>query len=131
MTPHLLYVDDEEDLRMLVQSHLAAEGYHIEVAPDGPAALAMIEATPFDVILLDLHMPGMGGAAVVAELRQRDLHPTIIILTGDSSEDAAIQCGLLGAAGVLRKPFSFTDLALAIGRAMNPTATGSTTPPTP
>ncbi len=128
MTPHVLYVDDEEDLRMLVQSHLAEEGYKIEVAADGPAALGKIGETSFDVILLDLHMPGMGGADVVAELRRRNLHPPVVILTGDSSRDAELQCSLLGAAGVLKKPFSFGNLADAIGRAMKTAETGDKAP---
>ena len=128
MSLHVLYVDDEEDLRLLVQSHLAADGFNIEVAANGLTALSMIEAASFDVILLDLHMPGMGGAGVVAELRRRNLHPIIIILTGDSSQDAELLCGLLGAAGVLKKPFSFTDLAAAIERATSAAGTGSTAP---
>ncbi len=128
MAPHVLYVDDEDDLRMLVESHLADEGYHVEVAADGRAALGKIGGTSFDVILLDLHMPGMDGADVVAELRRRDLHPPVVILTGDSSREAELQCSLLGAAGLLKKPFSFGTLADAIGRAMKAAKTGDTTP---
>ncbi len=128
MTPRVLYVDDEEDLRELVQCHLAADGFTVELAPDGTTALAMIGESSFDIILLDLHMPGMSGAAVVAELRRRNLFPTIIILTGDSSQDAELQTRLLGAAGVLKKPFSFGDLTVAINRALNAAATGNTAP---
>ncbi len=128
MTRRVLYVDDEEDLRMLVQCQLAAEGYTVEVAPDGPTALGMIGESSFDIILLDLHMPGMSGAAVVAELRRRNLHPLFIILTGDASQDADLQCRLLGAAGVLKKPFSFGDLGVAIERALQGAESGNTAP---
>jgi DNA-binding response OmpR family regulator len=119
MTPRILYVDDEADLRQLVQSQLSLEGFHIDVASDGPAALAMMSSSPYDLILLDLHMPSMGGAEVVEELRRRKLHPTVIILTGESEEEAIACSHSLGAAAYLTKPFKFRDLLASVRRALN------------
>jgi two-component system alkaline phosphatase synthesis response regulator PhoP len=114
MALRLLYVDDEEDLRTLVQCQLALAGHTVEVAPDGTSALATMERTPFDLVLLDLHMPVMDGAEVIRRMRARGISSAVILLTGDSPRDAGLQTRELGAAGYLTKPFHCSDLLAAI-----------------
>lgn len=118
MTTRILYVDDEDDLRTLVQCQLSLEGYAVEVAPDGLTAIEMLESSSYDLVLLDLHMPGMDGAEVMQQLRQRNLNPKVVILTGDNPAEAGAKCRRFGVEGYLTKPFHFSDLAATINHAV-------------
>ena len=117
MSARILYIDDEEDLRILVQSQLELEGFSVDLAGNGISAIDMIARTSYDVILLDLHLPDMSGADIVEELNRRGLHPHLVILSGDSSEEAQSRCIALGVKHFLHKPFHFRDLISSIGRA--------------
>ena len=122
----LLVVDDNEMNRDMLARRLARRGYTVTVAEDGYQALALIEAQQFDVVLLDIMMPGISGLDVLKTLRQRyavaDL-PVIMATAKDQSEDivAALQ---LGANDYVTKPLDFpvvlarTQTQLALKRAM-------------
>lgn len=127
MTTRILYVDDEDDLRTLVQCQLSLEGYAVEVAPDGLTAIEMLESSSYDLVLLDLHMPGMDGAEVMQQLRQRNLNPKVVILTGDNPAEAGAKCRRFGVEGYLTKPFHFSDLAATINHAVTPAGTSGRT----
>lgn len=105
----LLVVDDNEMNRDMLARRLARRGYTVEVAVDGQQALEMITAQPFDVVLLDIMMPGLSGLDVLKILRQRhsmaDL-PIIMATAKDQSEDmvAALE---LGANDYVTKPLDF------------------------
>jgi CheY-like chemotaxis protein len=118
MATRILYVDDEDDLRMLVQCQLSLEGYVIEVASDGMKALEMLSKASYDLVLLDLHMPGMDGAEVMRQLHHRKLDLKVVLLTGDNPAEAGAKCRHFGAEGFLTKPFHFSDLASAIDHAV-------------
>jgi len=64
MAIHLLYADDEPDLRDLVQNHLSLEGFEVETVGDGAQAVKMLSSKKFDLVLLDIHMPVMDGLEV-------------------------------------------------------------------
>ena len=66
-----MYVDDQEALRFLVQDHLSAEGYDVTTAVDGNEAVKILEAKSFDLVILDIRMPGMSGLAVLQEMKAR------------------------------------------------------------
>src|SRR2546426_2517779 len=122
----LLVVDDNEMNRDMLARRLARLGYALAVAADGYQALAMIEAQPFDLVLLDIMMPGLSGLDVLKTLRQRysvaDL-PIIMATAKDQNEDivAALQ---LGANDYITKPLDFpvvlarTQTQLSLKRAM-------------
>ncbi len=118
MSVRILYIDDEEDLRMLIQSQLLLDGFSVDVVGDGLAAIERIGQTPYDVVLLDLHLPDMGGDDVVEELHRRGLRANIIILTGDTSDEARERCVALGATQYLHKPFHFNELRSSIEQAL-------------
>jgi len=122
----LLVVDDNPMNRDMLARRLARRGYTVTVAADGYQALAMIDAQPFDLVLLDIMMPGISGLDVLKTVRQRyavaDL-PVIMVTAKDESDDivAALQ---LGANDYVTKPLDFpvvlarTQTQLSLKRAM-------------
>ncbi|KAB8317996.1 response regulator [Tolypothrix campylonemoides VB511288] len=109
----ILVVDDVADNLFLLQTVLEAEGYDIDTALDASLALAMIEASPPDLLLLDVMMPEMSGYEVTQFIRQNDKLPFIPILLITAYDEVSVVEGLeIGANGFIRKPIDF-DLLLA------------------
>ena len=105
---HILVVDDEEDILELVTFNLTREGYHVKGATTGEAALKMTRAESFDLIVLDLMLPGIEGLEVAKLLKNnpKSHHIPIVMLTA-KGEEADIVTGLeLGADDYITKPFS-------------------------
>jgi sigma-B regulation protein RsbU (phosphoserine phosphatase) len=105
----LLVVDDDEPNRDMLSRRLARKGYHVAVSADGPAALAQVAQQHFDLVLLDVMMPGISGLEVLKVLRQQYLAtelPVIMVTARDQSEDivTALQ---LGANDYVTKPLDF------------------------
>jgi two-component system, OmpR family, alkaline phosphatase synthesis response regulator PhoP len=101
----ILVVDDDENLRRLVAAYLESEGYEVEQAADGQAALESAEKYQFDLVVLDLMLPGLSGLDVAREIRARSPVP-ILMLTARASEDDVLQGFDAGADDYLVKPFS-------------------------
>jgi DNA-binding response OmpR family regulator len=78
----ILVVDDEEPLRRLLNKELTRKGFSVEVAADGRSALELAKQKTFDVVLLDIMMPGMDGISVMKKLRTDPAAPAVIVLTG-------------------------------------------------
>lgn len=107
----ILIVDDLVDNLFLMQTVLEAEGYEVEVADNGRLAVAMVEATPPDLILLDVMMPEMNGYEVTQQIRQMQEIPYIpILLVTAYAEPKAIEGLNLGANDFIRKPIDFDEL---------------------
>ena len=108
----ILVVDDVADNLLLLQTVLETEGYDIDTALDGCLALAKIEASPPDLLLLDVMMPDMSGYEVTECIRQNDKLPFIPILLITAYDEVNVVEGLkIGANGFIRKPIDF-DLLL-------------------
>ena len=108
-TGTLLVVDDNEMNRDMLSRRLARKGHTVDVAEDGHRALEMVEATDYDVILLDIMMPGLDGYQVLEKLREdRDSGdlPVIMATAKDQSEDI-VSALKLGANDYVTKPFDF------------------------
>jgi two-component system phosphate regulon response regulator PhoB len=104
----ILVVDDEEDILELVKYNLAREGYRVVCSASGEQALSKARSEPFDLILLDLMLPGMDGLEVAKHLKgdSKTKYIPIIMLTA-KGEEADIVTGLeLGADDYVTKPFS-------------------------
>lgn len=94
----ILYIDDDPGLARLVQRALAGGGYEVATAPSGAAGLALLDATPVDLIALDHHMPDREGLEVLADIRRRSDAPPVIYVTG--SEDSRVAVAALKAGAV-------------------------------
>ena len=117
MPGRILIVDDDEALRESLELLLSAESYEVATAAEGTAALKRAEASPFDVILCDLRMPGRSGMELLPELVRRHPDSTIIMMSAYGTEDLAIEAMKRGAYDYLAKPFQPSDLLLTLRKA--------------
>jgi len=118
MSSKILIVDDEEAVRFFIADALSRAGWKVHEADSGETALAALSEQPFDVMLLDLRMPGMGGLAVMRQAKERWPGVIIIIMTAYASLDSAIEAVRQGAFDYLRKPCSVDDIMSCVNRAM-------------
>jgi DNA-binding NtrC family response regulator len=113
----LLIVDDEPDFRESACRYLKRIGFQVEEAEDGEEALNITTNKRFDVVILDIHMPGMNGMEVLEQLMNRDPAPKVIMLTGGGTIENAVESIKLGAYDFLTKPTKLDDLARLVQRA--------------
>ena len=110
----ILIVEDEPDIAAALRSDLPRQGYQTAVAVDGEAALKLAGEVPFELILLDIMLPGQDGFAVCRQLRQRGVHAVIILLTARTHEAEKVLGFELGADDYVTKPFSPAELRARI-----------------
>jgi two-component system response regulator RegX3 len=103
--PHILVVDDDENLRRLVAAYLETEGYRVTQAADGRAALTAMHGETPHLVILDLMLPGLDGLQLAKQVRDED-GPPILMLTARGSEENMLQGFEAGADDYLVKPFS-------------------------
>ncbi len=113
----LLVVDDEEPLRKLIREELTRSGNWVDTAESGEAGLAKYREQIYNVVLLDIRMPGMGGIETLVQMRRESTIPEIIMLTGHGTIESAVQCIKFGAHDYLTKPVQLDELEVAIERA--------------
>jgi len=118
MAGKILIVDDEEGVRFFAAEGLAYVGWQVYEADSGKAALAILQNTPCDVLLLDLRMAGMDGLSVLRQVKERWPDTTVIIMTGYASVDSAIEAVHYGVFDYLRKPYSINDIIASASRAL-------------
>lgn len=108
----ILLVDDDPAVSQLIIDMLSLDGYDIDTAPNGIAALEKVEARRYDLILTDLHMPEMDGAGLYRELAKRRTHPRekIIFLTGTAGTSEAHRLVQETGLPLLLKPFNVIEL---------------------
>jgi DNA-binding response OmpR family regulator len=116
--PRILIVEDDPDIALGLETDLRLEGYDLEVAGDGQVAIQRASAGGFDLILLDVMLPGKDGFQVCRELRHARLHTPIILLTAKSHEAEKILGLELGADDYITKPFSPMELRARIKAAL-------------
>ena len=110
--PHILIVDDEPNIVMSLEFLMRKNGYQVGIARNGTEALAAIDQTPYDLVLLDIMMPDVDGLQVCRQLRQRpDRAGTKVIFLSAKSREADIRKGYeVGADLYIPKPFSTRQL---------------------
>ncbi len=116
--PRILVVDDEASIRDLLSKTLALAEYDVDVSPDGRSALDRMRMHPYDLLIVDLKMPGIDGLAVIREAKRYKTDLPVIIITGFSTEAAAIEAVNLGVAGYLTKPFRVPQVLAAAAKAL-------------
>jgi DNA-binding NtrC family response regulator len=115
--PRILLVDDEERFRTNLQKMLGAHGLMVNSKSSGQEALEELKRQGYDVIVLDIRMPGMDGLATLKEIKQINPEVEVIILSGHASMDAAMEINRLGGYDYLMKPCPLEDLLLKIDAA--------------
>jgi DNA-binding NtrC family response regulator len=103
-TRHILIVEDEPNVRLVLRAALTSEAYTVSTAEDGETALRRLERGKADLILLDLHMPGLGGMATLQRLRERGIDTPVVIVSAHDSVPNVVQAMRLGAIDFLPKP---------------------------
>ena len=119
MTAKILIVDDEPGVRESLTELLKVEGYQAEAVDSGAGALEILNEDYFDLVLLDLRMPGIDGAEVMAEIRKYHPGTSIIIITGYGTLESAIEAIRSGAQDYLLKPYSAEDILFSITKALS------------
>ena len=114
----LLVVDDEKNLRLVIQRELTRQGHEAETAPDGQAAWELMEARDFDVLLCDINMPRLDGMGLLRRLKEKMPNaPEVIMLTGQGTVETAIEAMKLGAYDYLTKPYRIAELSALVKQA--------------
>lgn len=116
---HILVVDDEPDIRGLLQEILEDEGYEVAVAESGTAARAARRAQRPDLVLLDIWMPDVDGISLLKEWGEEGAPPMpVIMMSGHGTVETAVEATRLGAYDYIEKPLSLAKLLLTIERAL-------------
>jgi DNA-binding NtrC family response regulator len=115
----ILVVDDEEIVRDSLARWLEEDGYQVDTAPDGQAALAKLATQAYAILLVDLKMPGIDGLQVLAQARTLQPDAAVIIMTAYATVDTAVQAMKQGAYDYLVKPFEPEELSLMVGKLTN------------
>lgn len=101
----ILIVDDEEIMRDVLETILSGAGYKADLARTGEEALEAYTRKSYDVVLMDVSMPGMGGLSALEELIKIDAEAVVLMITAYATFDTAISAWEKGATGIIRKPF--------------------------
>ena len=114
----ILVVDDEAGIRDSLGKILRYEGFDVETAPDGNTALALAERQDFDLVFLDIKMPGLDGLEVLSRLAEGGLTMPVVIISGHGTVDTAVQATKLGAFDFLEKPLDADRVLVTLRNAL-------------
>jgi DNA-binding NtrC family response regulator len=118
MLPHkkisIMVVDDEHSIREAFSDWLKQDGFEVETAADGLAALAKIKERHFDIMLVDVKMPGMDGITLLKQLKGNDPDIAVVMMTAHGAIQDAVEAMKLGANDYMLKPFELEELSLTI-----------------
>ncbi len=116
--PRVLIVDDERNIRLTLQGALEAIGLEVEAVMQGEEALQKLTEKNYDVMILDLRLPGMDGLAVLRQVADRFSETKVIIITAYGTVEAVVEAMKLGAVDFLQKPFEPQEVREIIGRVL-------------
>ena len=116
---NILVIDDEETMRDSCRQTLSRNGNEVKVAEDGLRGLAMLEKEYFDVVILDLKMPGLSGMEVLKKIKDSDPEVMVIVITGYATVESAVEAMKRGAYDFIPKPFTPDSLRAIVKRALD------------
>ncbi|MCJ7620545.1 MAG: response regulator, partial [Anaerolineae bacterium] len=114
----ILVIDDERGIREGCRRALAPLGYRVEASDTGAAGLRMLQEGSYDLVLLDLMMPGMSGMEALGRIREIDPDIVVIIITGYATVESAVKTIKKGAYDFISKPFTADDLILVVNQGL-------------
>ncbi|MBR7004120.1 MAG: sigma-54-dependent Fis family transcriptional regulator [Bacteroidales bacterium] len=113
----ILIVDDERAIRNSLKEILGDEGYDVDIAEDGPSALAKVDKEKFDVIFCDIKMPGMDGTEVLEKIVADGVDSAVVMISGHGDIDTAVECIKKGAFDFIQKPLDLNRILITIKNA--------------
>src|SRR6266545_3611341 len=116
---NILIVDDEAAIRESLQGVLEDEGYKAEAAESGEACMEMLHQQSFDVVVLDIWLPGMDGLRTLQNIRELGNGPEVIIISGHATIETAVRATKLGAFDFLEKPLSVDKTLILVKNALD------------
>src|SRR5690242_10012148 len=116
---NILIVDDEAGIRQSLKGVLEDEGYKAALADSGEACLEMLDKRPFEVVLLDIWLPGMDGLETLQKIKQADNAPEVIMISGHGTIETAVRATKLGAFDFLEKPLSLEKTLILVKNAVD------------
>ena len=116
--PNILIVDDEAAIRESLRGVLEDEKYNVTDAASGEACLDQLQQKSFDVVLLDIWLPGMDGLQTLENIREFEAPPEVIIISGHATIETAVRATKLGAFDFLEKPIGLQKLLATVKRAL-------------
>jgi response regulator RpfG family c-di-GMP phosphodiesterase len=114
----VLVVDDEPAVRAVLSEGLASEGYECQTVSSGQQALSLMEGMSFDIVLVDLRMPGMSGMEFLEQAQKKYPRSAFLMVTGEDDIRQAVQAMKLGAVDYLLKPIELEAVAVSVQRAL-------------
>ncbi len=115
----IFVVDDQADIRQSLQGVLEDEGYQVSAAASGEACLELLRKQDFDVVLLDVWLPGMDGLETLQKIREIESAPEVIMISGHGTIETAVRATKLGAYDFLEKPLSLDKTLILIKNAID------------
>jgi len=116
--PRILIADDEQSIRFLLREVMRREGYDVEVVDNGEHAVQMVRENYFDLVIMDLRMPGMDGMQAMKEMRQIRPNLVVVIITAHGNNELAIEAMRQGAYDYFNKPFELDEMRIVVRRAL-------------
>src|SRR5687768_5499794 len=118
MKPSVLIVDDEAGVRSALSGVLRDEGYAVDAVDSGEACLDRVSRAPYDVMVVDIWLPGMDGLATLTRLNERRVDAPVVMISGHGNIESAVRAIKLGAFDFVEKPLSLEKTVLVIGNAV-------------
>ena len=118
MKPTVLIVDDEAGVRSALSGVLRDEGYAVDAVESGEACLDRVSRAPYDVIVLDIWLPGIDGLATLARLQERRVDAPVVMISGHGNIESAVRAIKMGAFDFVEKPLSLEKTVLVVGNAV-------------
>src|ERR1019366_1884153 len=118
MKQSVLIVDDEPGIRESLTDVLEDEGYRVESVGSGEACLETLNTNKFDVVLLDIWLPGLDGIQVLEKIQALEAAPTVIMISGHGTIETAVRSTKLGAFDFIEKPLSIEKILLTLRHAL-------------
>ena len=116
--PSILIVDDEPGVRSALGAVLRDEGYEVDAVESGEACLERLAGQGYDVVILDIWLPGMDGLATLARMRERQVESQVVIISGHGNVESAVRAIKMGAFDFVEKPLSLEKTVLVVRNAM-------------
>ena len=118
MTPRVLVIDDEKNIRTMLSRALDLEGFSVDTAEDGKGGIAKVAETRPALVLLDLKLPDISGLEVLEEIHRMESRPAVVMMSGHGTLEAAVKATRLGAVDFIEKPIEMERMLLTVRNAL-------------